>query len=183
MSIKISYTKSNNNSSGNVVLFVDEKFNCKNIKKYISSSEFSYINEIIKFDQLKIDLSEISNTTIKKPKIQETSTLKLTSCFLTSDNCPKNWMEESIPVLNRRVVLPFFIPVTALIACLLFFKKKNIIFNKVSIFLYSFFILLFAETTIRYTGLNNIILNIFVLSPFFLIFTIYLFLKIKLLKE
>ena len=151
--------------------------------KIISSDNIEFKNEIIKFDQLKIDLSEISNTTIKKPKIQETSTLKLTSCFLTSDNCPKNWMEESIPVLNRRVVLPFFIPVTALIACLLFFKKKNIIFNKVSIFLYSFFILLFAETTIRYTGLNNIILNICVLSPFFLIFTIYLFIKIKLLKE
>ena len=53
MSIKISYTKSNNNSSGNVVLFVDEKFNCKNIKKYISSSEFSYINDIIKTYDLK----------------------------------------------------------------------------------------------------------------------------------
>ena len=53
MSIKISYTKSNNKSSGNVVLFVDEKFNCKNIKKYISSSEFSYINDIIKTYDLK----------------------------------------------------------------------------------------------------------------------------------
>ena len=53
MSIKINYTKSTNNSSGNVVLFVDEKFNCKNIKKYISSSEFSYINDIIKTYDLK----------------------------------------------------------------------------------------------------------------------------------
>ena len=103
--------------------------------------------------------------------------------MIKSDNCPENWVEETIPVLNRRVVLPFFIPVTALIACFLFFKKKTIIFNKVSVFLYSFFILLYAETIIRYTGLNNLILNIFVLSPFCLIFTIYFFLKIKLLKE
>ena len=151
--------------------------------KIISSNNIEYKNEIVKFDQLKIDLSEITNTTIKKPKIQETSTFELSSCILKSYNCPKNWVEETIPVLNRRVILPFFIPVTALIACFLFFKKKTIIFNKISIFLYSFFILLYAETIIRYTGLNNLILNIFVISPFFLIFTIYLFLKIKLLKE
>ncbi len=149
----------------------------------ISSNNIEYKNEIVKFDQLKIDLSEISNTTIKKPKIQETSTFKLVACMFKNGNCPENWIKETIPVLNRRVILPFFIPVTALIACFLFFKKKNFIFNKVSIFLYSFFILLYAETIIRYTGLNNIILNIFILSPFLLIFTIYLFLKIKLLKE
>ena len=53
MSIKISYAKTNNNPSGNIVLFVDEKFNCKNIKKYVSSSEFSYINDLLKACDLK----------------------------------------------------------------------------------------------------------------------------------
>ena len=43
--------------------------------KIISSNNIDYKNEIVKFDQLKIDLN-ISNTTIKKPKIQETSTFK-----------------------------------------------------------------------------------------------------------
>jgi hypothetical protein len=155
--------------------------------KIISSDNLNFENEIIKFDQLKIDLGNISNTTIKKPKIQETSTLKLSGCIfenIFSANCPENWIKEIIPTLNRRVVLPFFIPVTALIACLLLINnKKNFFFNKISIFLYSFFILLYAETIIRYTGLNNIILNIFILSPIFLICIIYFFLKIKLLKE
>ena len=155
--------------------------------KIISSDNLNFENEIIKFDQLKIDLGNISNTTIKKPKIQETSTLKLSGCIfenIFSTNCPENWIKEIIPTLNRRVVLPFFIPVTALIACMLLInKKKNFFFNKISIFLYSFFILLYAETIIRYTGLNNIILNIFILSPIFLICIIYFFLKIKLLKE
>jgi len=152
--------------------------------KIISSSKVNYKNEILKFDQLKIDLRDISNTTIKKPKVQETSTLKLSECFFGSNICAKNWVKETIPVLNRRIILPFFIPVTALIACFLFVNpKKTIVFNKVSIFLYSFIILLYAETIIRYTGLNKIVLNIFILSPFLLIFAIYLFLKIKLLKE
>ena len=39
-------------------------------------------NEIIKFEQLNINLENLTTTTIKKPKIQETSTLKLLSCFL-----------------------------------------------------------------------------------------------------
>ena len=175
-------------TSSNTIIAKSGEVNDKSLLlfegKIISANKSNYKNEILKFDQLKIDLRDISNTTIKKPKVQETSTLKLSECFFGSNICEKNWIKETIPVLNRRVILPFFIPVTALIACFLFVSsKKTIIFNKISIFLYSFIILLYAETIIRYTGLNKIILNIFILSPFLLILMIYLFLKIKLLKE
>ena len=34
-------------------------------------------NEVIKFDQLNIDLGDLVTTTIKKPKLQETSTIDL----------------------------------------------------------------------------------------------------------
>tara|TARA_B100000900_G_scaffold386005_1_gene376089 strand:- start:1455 stop:2558 length:1104 start_codon:yes stop_codon:yes gene_type:complete len=175
-------------TSSNTIIAKSGEVNDKSLLlfegKIISSNKSNYKNEILKFDQLKIDLRDISNTTIKKPKVQETSTLKLSECFFGSNICAKNWIKETIPVLNRRVILPFFIPVTALIACFLFVNsKKTIIFNKISIFLYSFIILLYAETIIRYTGLNKIVLNIFILSPFLLILMIYLFLKIKLLKE
>jgi lipopolysaccharide export system permease protein len=156
--------------------------------KIISSSTMDYENEIIKFDQLKIDLSNVSNTTIKKPKIQETSTLKLTGCIFNNifndKNCKEKLIKEIIPALNRRFILPFFIPVTALIACFMFIsRKRNFFYNKVSIFLCSFFILLYAETIIRYTGLNKIILNIFLLSPLLFIFLTYLLIKIKLQNE
>ena len=43
----------------------------------ISSKKNNEENEIIKFEQLNIDLSDLSTTTIKKPKIQETSTIEL----------------------------------------------------------------------------------------------------------
>ena len=33
--------------------------------------------EMLKFEQLNIDLSDLVTTTIKQPKLQETSTLKL----------------------------------------------------------------------------------------------------------
>ena len=54
MSIKINYTsKASAKSSSNIVLFIDEKFNANNIKKYISSSEFSYINDLLKTSDSK----------------------------------------------------------------------------------------------------------------------------------
>jgi len=54
MSIKISFKKSIlGKISSNLVLFVDEKFNIKLIKKYISSSEFSFISDLLKTSDLK----------------------------------------------------------------------------------------------------------------------------------
>ena len=39
-------------------------------------------NEIIRFEQLNIDLSSLSNTTIKSPKVQETTTIALVKCLI-----------------------------------------------------------------------------------------------------
>ena len=53
MSIKISFKKSiTKKTSLNYVLFVDEKFNSKLIKKYVSHSEFSYISDLLKTSDL-----------------------------------------------------------------------------------------------------------------------------------
>tara|TARA_X000000950_G_scaffold269460_1_gene348115 strand:+ start:15537 stop:16994 length:1458 start_codon:yes stop_codon:yes gene_type:complete len=54
MSIKISYSiKSKSKTVSNVVLFVNEKFNIGNIKNFISTSEFSYISDLLKSSDLK----------------------------------------------------------------------------------------------------------------------------------
>ena len=54
MSIKITYSnKSYKKQSAKTVLFVDEKFNIKNLKSGISNSEFSYINDLLKSSDLK----------------------------------------------------------------------------------------------------------------------------------
>ncbi len=54
MSIKINYSKKiPSKSSSNLVLFVNEKFNIINLKKYISNTEFSYINDLLKTSDLK----------------------------------------------------------------------------------------------------------------------------------
>ena len=53
MTIQINYAKTISKLSGNIVLFVDEKFNSSNIKKYITEFEFSYINDLLKTSDLK----------------------------------------------------------------------------------------------------------------------------------
>ena len=54
MSIKINYyNKAISKSLVNLVFFTDEKFNINNLKKYISSAEFSYIDDLLKTSDLK----------------------------------------------------------------------------------------------------------------------------------
>ena len=53
MPIRISYTNSTNKASGNIVFFVDEKYNTKNFKKFTSTIELSYINDLLKSSDLK----------------------------------------------------------------------------------------------------------------------------------
>ena len=43
----------NNDNSNNQVLFVEENYNIKNIEKYVSAAELSYIKEILKNNDLK----------------------------------------------------------------------------------------------------------------------------------
>jgi len=57
MTVQIYYNNSiSKNSSSNLVLFVDEKFNIKGLKKYISNYEFFYISDLLKNSNLKKDL-------------------------------------------------------------------------------------------------------------------------------
>jgi len=54
MSIKINYSfKSGNKAPTNLIYFVDEDFSLKRLEKIISSSEFSYISDLLKNSDLK----------------------------------------------------------------------------------------------------------------------------------
>ncbi len=54
MSVKINYlNKTINNLTSNLILFSNEKFDIKNLKKNLSNSEFLYINDLLKNSDLK----------------------------------------------------------------------------------------------------------------------------------
>ena len=80
MTIKINYKNTGSKKpSNNLVLFVDEKFNLNSVKKHLSSSEFSYINDLLKTSDLtkNIFVFELSS----KKKIVLVSIKKNTKTF------------------------------------------------------------------------------------------------------
>ncbi len=153
----------------------------------ISSKKENKKNEVIKFEQLNINLGDLTTTTIKKPKLQETSTVKLFNCLLNSNYnnsyCKKGSDSEIIPALNRRLVLPLYIPIIALICSLLLIKTKKKYFNKFSIFVLGLLLLVFTELSLRYTGLNNFMKIFFLMLPFILFLFFYPFLVFKFSNE
>ena len=57
MSVKINYSgKTGKNLSNNSLLFVDEKFSTKNLQKFITKNELSYINDLLKTSDTKKNL-------------------------------------------------------------------------------------------------------------------------------
>ena len=154
----------------------------------ISSDKNNQGNDIIKFDQLSVDLNNFKNRTIKQPKVQETSTITLLTCLEGSIfykiSCDKSFKTEILPILNRRISFPLYFPIIALFASFLLIKsKKKFFFNKVSVFLYCFLVLLYAELIIRYTGISSLISKLFILSPVILSILVYIFLKFKFSNE
>tara|TARA_X000001036_G_scaffold438051_1_gene484887 strand:- start:1028 stop:2161 length:1134 start_codon:yes stop_codon:yes gene_type:complete len=157
----------------------------------ISTQKENLKNSIIKFEQLNINLKNLSTDTIKIPKLQETPTYDLLQCIFQSYNeeilnCKKSAEKEIKTVLNRRFVLPFYIPIISLICSFLIIKtkkKKNYFFNKYSVFSLSFLILLYAELIVRYTGIFKIVNIFFIISPLILMPIFYLLLIYKFSKE
>ena len=153
----------------------------------IISNKNNSKNEIIKFEKLNISLANLNTTTIKKPKIQETMSLELLSCYLKIIDdlryCNENFKKEILPTLTRRMVMPFYIPVITLICSLLLIKTNKKIFSKKSIFFYCFVLLVMTEIFVRYTGLNKLILFTFIAGPIVLMLSIYTFLNLKFLNE
>ncbi len=153
----------------------------------ISSKKNNSKHELIKFEQLSIDLKNIENRTIKHPKLQETATNRLLSCFIffkiKDEICQEDAKREIIPALNRRLVLPFYIPVIALLCSLLLIKTERKYLRKSSIFIYNFILLIFLELVMKYTGINSYVRLLFIFLPFFLISIFYFLLIFQFTKE
>ncbi len=67
MSIQINYKKTaSKKPSNNLVLFTDEKFNTKSVKKYLTDQEFTYINDLLKISDLNKNLFVFELSSKKK---------------------------------------------------------------------------------------------------------------------
>ena len=148
----------------------------------ISSKKAGNKNEIIRFNQLNINLNDLTTSTIKDPKLQELTTVKLLNCFIKKSDdkfCNPDSLKEIIPSLNRRIILPTYIPVIALICSLLLINTKKKKLKNISIYLINFALILFTELALRYTGLNNLMLIAYIVLPIILFFYFYFYLIYK----
>lgn len=143
--------------------------------------------DLIKFKELKIDLSNLNTAVIKNPKLQETSTFDLFNCIFTNkfqnQICKKELQQEILTVLNRRLILPLYLPIIALICSFLLFNKNKTLFHEIKVFTFSFLILVLTEIFIKYTGLNEIIRIGYFITPLISFFFLYIFLNFKLKQD
>ena len=153
----------------------------------ISSKKDESKNEVIKFEQLTINLGDLNTSTIKVPKLQEISTIELLACLkkdkFKNELCNTDLNNEIISNLNRRFILPLYIPVISLICSFLLVKSKRNLLNKISVYFLCFVLLILLELTVRYTGINHYLRNLFVISPVVLVLFLYSFLILRLSKE
>ena len=156
-------------------------------KNYLSLNDGRIINiedkKIITFTfkNTNFNLSKFATKTTTWPKIQEHNTYTLFSCIVNTlskkkilkENfylrCGPNFYYEVIEEFLKRIYLPIYIPIIALIACFLISQsKENYYYSKLKIAVFSFgiLVLLLSEMSIGFAHLNKFAFIIFLIAPF-----------------
>ena len=146
----------------------------------------------INFERTELSIENFNSRTIIQPKIQETSSLALISCFVKDKTnnlsiCPyeKNY-EIALETISRRIASPLYIPlISIIISFLLIYKKekKFIFLKKYFLFTVVFLILIFTEILGRFSGISPKYALIYFFTPLFMSLAIYLLLIKNLFLE
>ena len=142
------------------------------------------------FDQINFSLDAFSSNSITKPKIQEINSNHLLKCVIDRNYSNKKKCEDSETLretkqeLLKRFFKPIYIPLIAMLCCLLFISgkfKPNYEKTKKIVFLIGILIIIISETSLRYSAASNFSLLLYFITPFifFLIFYKFSFNKIK----
>ena len=169
----------------------DYKWNNKNyeVHNYNSFQKLEFIHEKIQRDKIDYDLSKFSSRSIKRPKIQELSSIKVIKCSLSLMSgkgyiddlfsCQIDKFKNFNQELYKRFIKPFYLPILTLICCfLLTFSKEhhNYTLRIIKIFVYVFLILVISEIFMRYIQGSLIYLILFLGIPLLSFSLIYTFL-------
>ena len=157
----------------------------------ILNKEKSKFN-IFQFKEINFDLSNYNTNTILAPKIQEIETVQLLNCymrlnrksFIDQENydfsCEDSIIKEIKEEMLKRLFKPIYIPVVALISCILIMTPKSDIFfnrSRNMSFLLGFFLLVLSESLLRYSLSSNLMFLLYIMTPFLFFFSTYFFLN------
>ena len=141
------------------------------------------------FERTEINLSSFVTKTTTFPKFQERSTFALLNCFSVFENklpiqdkeiIEKFRCKNKVEItgeLNRRIGMPFYIPLISIIICYILSSRresKYFDYQKWLVLLLGFSILIFAEILVRYSGKSNLYTAIYYLVPLIILFLNYL---------
>ena len=100
--------------------------------------------DVVKFEKTSFNLSGLSTKSISKPKMQETSTILILQCIqgknIDMHNCnptERTRMNTKMEI-NKRLGMPFFIPLIALVCCFLLGSRKDKKIYNFNKYIYSF---------------------------------------------
>ena len=157
--------------------------------KVISNNNNKLIS--FEFDKIDYDLSKFSSRSIKRPKIQELSSIKVIKCSLSlmygksyiDDlfSCQIDKFKNFNQELYKRFIKPFYLPLLTLVCCfLLTFSKEqdNYTLRTIKIFVNVFLVLVISEIFMRYIQGSFAYLILFFVIPFLFFLLIY-FLLLK----
>jgi lipopolysaccharide export system permease protein len=118
---------------------------------------------IARFEKTIINLSNLSTKTIAVAKIQETSTKDIIACIYSRDeylnncNSGQDFQKDLVIEINKRLGMPFYLPVIGLLMCFLLSTRKDkkiSTYNSQIFFMLGLLILICSEISVRYSGLS-----------------------------
>jgi len=153
----------------------------------VINNEKKKIN-VFGFEQIDFNLADYSSNSILVPKIQERSSKDLLTCLLifqekiseikVNSLCDKSLSKEINQELFKRFYKPFYIPLIGLLCCFLVLVPKNNFRyskNKKIIFLFTFFVIIFSEASLRYSSISKTLTYIYFIIPWLSFSLVYFF--------
>ncbi len=174
--------------NGNLITNSGKKFFELNDGKIIEINDGKITN--FSFDKVVYNLEKYKSKTTTYQKIQEVPTLNLLTClnnyyYLKINKtligylqCQEASIDDVKQEMFKRIFKPFYLPLIALICCMvIFISKESVNFKRKRffIFLISFLILTYSEILLKYSGKSIYGFGLFFLLPvvFFIITYLY----------
>jgi len=143
-----------------------------------------------KFENFEFNLSKFTTKTTVIPKLQENKSSNIIKCYLNNINienqyfinsnelvCSKGSYKDVVQEIFKRFLIPLYIPLICLIACMLFLNdkfSKVYTFKKILIFIFGFMIIFLSEISIKYSGINLMQDFLILITPILLLLFTYL---------
>jgi lipopolysaccharide export system permease protein len=146
--------------------------------------------DVFEFKSIDFSLLKFATKSTTFPKVQEVNINILLKCliyeaenklnkfkYMTILGCNSNAVKNIKQEIFKRLYMPIYIPLIALMTCLLILRSKEdktYRSLKFLIFFIIFFIIIISETSLRYSTVNNFGFLFFVFFPLLVFCSIYL---------